>query len=429
MLKHTKLHKWRNVLVAFLVSTVALVGCSKNDDANPDVSVAFESTSYAIPQSGEVILRVVATSNVAANTTIPYTISGNAVKGTDFNVSADAFVILAGTNSAEVKVTTTASFDKTKSIKVDLGNMPAGVVPGSLLFTEVAIAPKDILIYSFEYPNVTMTETADIKLNLQTGVGSYVATQELKIPVVLAEGSTAVEGVHFSFDGPKEVVIPAGKNVGSVKLKFIKQEAGKDLIILKLGAVGNHYAAGNYANTRVTVFGDSYTKLKGTWKYKAFVNYQWLADATDTEGMNDPRSALPTKNTDKDLLIFGEDGLTVQMTGDVKNYFRDGSLTNLGETTERLQEAGGFNPPRVQLQLVKLSNINVAFSATTNKVRAAEVGFRVITETGKNDILEVTVRDFEPTDFMANTYALYKTFDPVLPLKTMPIRYHFERVN
>ncbi len=427
MLKHTKLHKWRNVFVAFLVSTVALVGCSKNDDTNPDVTVAFESTSYAVPQSGEVILRVVATSNVAANTTIPYTISGNAVKGTDFNVSADAFIIAAGTNSAEVKVTTTASFDKTKSFKVDLGSMPAGVVPGSLLFTEVAIAPKDILIYSFEYPSVTMTETAEVNLTLQTGVGSFVAEKELKIPVVLAEGSTAVEGVHFSFVGTKEIVIPAGKSKGSVKLNFLKQEAGKDVIILKLGAVGNHYAAGNYANTRVTIFGSSYAQMKGTWKYKNFANLEWLAESTD--GTKDPASAFPTKNTDKDLLIFGEDGLTVQMTGDVKNYFRNATLTNLGETTERLQEAGGLNPPRVQLQLVQLSAINVAFSATTNKVRAAEVGFRVIKTSGKNDILEVTVRDYEPTDFLANTYAMYKTFGDVPAMKTMPIRYHFERVN
>ena len=204
MIKNT-LNKWRNVLGALLLTAVALTGCSKGEDAAP-VTVAFEATSYAIPQSGEVILKVVASQNVDANTTIPYTISGNAVKGTDFQVSADAFIIAAGTNSAEVKVTTTASFDKNKSFKVDLGTMPSGVAAGTLLYTEVAIAPKDILIYSFEYPNVTMTETAEINLNLQTGVGAFVAEKEMRIPVALAEGSTAVEGVHFSFEGTNELL-------------------------------------------------------------------------------------------------------------------------------------------------------------------------------------------------------------------------------
>ncbi len=399
MIKNT-LNKWRNVLAAFLVTTVALVGCSKKDDAAP-VTVAFEATSYAIPQSGEVILKVVASQNVAASTTIPYTISGNAVKGTDFEVSADAFVIAAGTNSAEVKVTTTASFDKNKSFKVDLGTMPSGVVPGNLLYTEVAIASKDILIYSFEYPKVTMTETAEINLTLQTGVGAFVAEKEMRIPVVLAEGSTAVEGVNFSFQGTKEIVIPAGKSKGTIKLNYIKQEAGKDLIILKLGAVSNHYAAGNYANTHITIFGSAYAKLKGTWKYKAFTNFTWLE--TNTKGMNDPSAAFPTKNTDKDLLIFGDEGLSVQMTGDVKNYFREATLTNLGEIDERLQEIAGFPTPKVKMQLVKVSALNISFSATTANVRAGELGLRVFTENGK-EILEVTVRDYEPTDFLANTY-------------------------
>ena len=116
------------------------------------------------------------------------------------------------------------------------------------------------------------------------------------------------------------------------------------------------------------------------------------------------------------------------MTGDVKNYFREATLTNLGEVDERLQEVAGFPTPKVKMQLVKLSALNVSFSATTTNVRAGELGLRVFTENGK-EILEVTVRDYEPTNFLTNTYKMYKTFGDVPAMKSMPIRYHFERVN
>ncbi|WEK17500.1 MAG: Calx-beta domain-containing protein [Candidatus Pedobacter colombiensis] len=424
MFNKTGLLKWRNAFTAFLIAAIGLTACSKKDNASPDVKIEFEKASYGIPQSGEVTLKVITSANVNSTTTIPFTISGSAVKGTDYTLSAESFIIAAGTNSAEVKVTTTASFDKNKSFKVELGTMPAGATSGNLLFTEVSIQPKDILIYSFEYPNVTMTETAEINLTLQTGVGSFVAEKEMRIPVELAQGSTAVEGVNFSFDGTKEIVVPAGKSKGTIKLKFLKQEAGKDLIVLKLAAINNHYVAGNFATTKVSIFGSNYTRLIGTWKYKAFSNIDWLV--LNTTYLNDDPATLPSKNTNKDLLIFGENGLTVQMTGDVKNYFRDAAVTNLGEVDERLQEVSGY--PKVKMQLVQLSAMNVNFSATKQNIRPGQLGLRVFTEAGK-EILEVTIIDYEPTSFLANTYNEYKYYGDVPVFRYMPIRYQFERVN
>lgn len=426
MFNNKGLVKWRTALAAFLIAAMAMVSCSKKDNASPELSVSFESTEYSIPQSGEVIMKLVASANVPSTTTIPFNLSGTAVKGTDYELSADAFVFAAGTNVAEVKVTTKASFDKVKLFKVDLGSMPSGIRAGNLLFTEVSIQAKDVLLYTFESQSVTMTESADINLSLETGTGSFVAEKELRIPVVLAEGTTAVEGVNFKFDGPKEFVIPAGKARATVKLKLLKQEAGKDIIFLKLGALNNHYAAGNFAKTKVSIFGSSYERLKGTWKYKGFSNLEWLV--LNTQGADDDPKFFPTKNTASDLLMFSDNGLKVDMTGDIRNYFKDASVTNLGEITEVLQEANGFPKPKVKMQLIKLSALNVSFSNSKPNIRAGQLGLRIFVEGGK-EILEVTVRDYEPVSFLANTFEMYSMFgdDPILA--SMPIRYHFERVN
>lgn len=116
------------------------------------------------------------------------------------------------------------------------------------------------------------------------------------------------------------------------------------------------------------------------------------------------------------------------MTGDAKNYFRDSQVEYIKEEDEHLQEAGTIKPPVVKIQLVNvLANVN--FSASSKAERQAEVGFKVIREGGK-DILEVTVRDYEPTDFMQETFKFYKQYGGDIPfMKTMTIRYHFEHAE
>lgn len=425
MFNNNRLLKFRNTFAAIIISAVALVSCGKDDELSKRGNVLeFETTTYSIPQSGELIIKVATTAPVSAAITVPFTLSGTAVKGTDYELSADAFVIPAGGRVGEVKVTTKASFDLNKSFKVNLGTIPSGVNSGNLLFTEVSIGPKDILIYTFESQTATMTESADINLSLTAAEGSFVSPTDLKIPVEVTTGTTAVEGVHYAFDGPKEFVIPAGKLQGKLKLKFLKQEAGKTLIVLKVAPGNNHYVAGNFNKTTITIAGSNFTRLKGTWKYKGFVNKNWLIDNMAFSGDN--ASDLPKFNSN-DQIIINESGLAIQMTGDLKNYFRTATLTDKGEVTERLIEQS-FPFPAVKMQVVQLSAANVFFSPTKQKIRSAQIGMRVFIENGK-DILELTVRDFEPTDFLSNTYNDYASWADLPVMQYFPLRIHFERVN
>lgn len=425
MFNNKRLLKFRNTLGAVLLAAVTLTSCGKDDELSKMGTVLeFETTTYSIPQSGELVMKIVTTAPVSSQVTIPFSLSGTAVKGSDFELSADAFIIPAGSKIGEIKVTAKSSFDLNKSFKVNLEGVPSGIKAGNLMFTEVSIGPKDILIYSFESSKLSMTETVDVNLSLIAAEGNFISPTEMRIPVELIPGTTtAIEGVHFSFDGPKEFVVPAGKLKATLKLKFLKQEVGKTTIALKLAPKNNHFVAGNYNKTNITIDGSNFSRLKGTWKYKAFTNRNWIIE--NIWGMDD--EALFPKSNTTDMITIDETTLNVQMTGDLKNYFKFATIKDKGEVTERLQEAG-FPPPAVKMQLVELSSVNVFFSALKQKVRKADVGFRVIVESGR-DILEVTIRDYEPTDFLSNTYEMYSSFGDVPAMKTMPLRYHFERVN
>jgi hypothetical protein len=417
--KSTFLHV-RNLVVAFLLTALVLPACKKDSVAPP--SISLEKSVFALPAAGSVTVKVIATSKAGTeDLTIPFTLAGTAVKGTEYEVSAEAFVIKAGTNSGEITFTAKDNYAASKSIQLTLGGLPSGYVPGKDLSATITVANKDEIIYSFEQENNELGFATEITVLLKTAKGTFVAEKEMRIPILVDASSTAVEGTHYSFEGAKEVVIPIGKSKGVVSLKSIKQEAGKDVIKLKVGEVVG-FIPGQYETSSIKII-TPLELIKGKWQYVAFSNQEWLA-----LNIFDDASKLPSKNTDKDVLEITADALKAAMTGDVKNYFRDCALTFIKEETEVLQEESGFPPKRVKIQVMKMSKTNVAFSASTISERAAEIGFRVFREDGK-DILEITLRDYEPEDFMKQTYKTFIEFGDVPVLKTMPIRYHFERVK
>src|SRR5690606_24293167 len=102
--------------------------------------------------------------------------------------------------------------------------------------------------------------------------GSFKPEKDMTFPVELGEGSTAVEGEHFEFDGAAEIVVPAGKSTGTVTLKLRKYEEDKDYISLKLKSASAQLMPGNYAEAKITISGSIFNRLFGSWKYKAFTN-------------------------------------------------------------------------------------------------------------------------------------------------------------
>lgn len=118
------------------------------------------------------------------------------------------------------------------------------------------------------------------------------------------------------------------------------------------------------------------------------------------------------------------------LSGELKNYFGTESctVTYKEELEKTIEEESTRYQVTAKIAVLQFPSVNVNFSANNTSNRAAVVGFRIIKSDGK-DILECTIDDFEPTDFMTDTYDMMKDYgeDPIM--KSAPLRLHFTRVK
>ncbi|NGM71918.1 DUF4843 domain-containing protein [Sphingobacterium sp. SGL-16] len=412
--------KFSAILLAFVAVATLLTSCSKDETVQLPV-VAFAKELYGLDFNNEAVVKVVSTAPFANNQSVDFTVSGGLVEGVDYTLSAKKFTFANGSNEATVVVKFLKSI--TEDTKLDLTLAPASFATLGLSKASVGVDISNTVIYSFDKENYTMTQSSDVVLQLSKISGAYTTEEALTFEVEVDPSSTAVEGEHFKFSNGKTITILAGQSKGTLKLDLIKQEAGKEQVVLKLKQVPFILKPGNFDKASVVIFGSLYDKLVGEWKYAAFTNEDWWKTMNNF-GVDDLTKLAKGAATDK--LVFNEEGLTTALTSDLKNYFRDSKLINLGEVAERLQEEAGY--PSVQMLVVK-ALANVKFSATNVAEREAQIGFRVFTTNDGVETLEVTIFDFEPTDFLKNTYDIYKSFGDSPAMRFAPLRYHFTKVK
>lgn len=411
------------MIVALLLGATALfTACSKSEDVGSNIVFNLSQEEYGIPLSNEVEVKVLSSANIGGGAVVDYKINSSLVEGEDYKVSEKQFTFGQGAREASVTITFLRSLAEDEGLSLQLTGSSVGSLGVSK--ASIGLSDADALIYTFGKESYTMTESAEVELSLTSVNGSFSAEKDIELEVELDDNSTAVEGVHFDFANGNKIVIPAGSNKGKIKLNFKKQEAEKDLIVLKLKDAPTQLKPGNFETASVIIFGSMYEKLVGAWQYKSFANEDWLE--LNTSYTDDP-ATLPRNNGEADSLIFEEEGLKAALSGDLKNYFRDTQITYIGEEEEVLQEVPGFPPSRVNIMLVN-GLANVKFSEKENDEREAEIGFRVFEEDGE-ELLEVTIRDYEPVDFLKETYLMYKTFGDTPTMKSMPLRFHFKKVD
>lgn len=419
--------KSKVLLFTFAIAAFSMIvaGCSKKDDGPRPYTIQLEQDQYGLPIEGQVRVNIIADRIATKDIIVNYEVTGT-ISEDNYEVNQKSFVIKAGQKSGEVVFTIDPSkIQDTQKLKIQLKATEVEFNLGSLNSAEILILPANSIIYSFDKENYIMTENVEVTVKLMTVTGNYITQSEIRIPLVLGANSTAIEGEHFEFvKGIREIVIPAGKSEGKIELKLLEQEVDKDRISLEMAGEHPLLKPGNYEFANVFVFGSQYKKLVGTWEFKAFTNQAWWIGNNSWGG--DDLDLLPTANA-KDKITFDEEGISVAMTGDLKNYFRKSPLSYVKEESEALQEIPGFPITRVNIAVVN-ALANVAFSATTSTERLAEMGFRVFEEDGK-EFLEVTIRDYEPVNFLQLTLGMYKSWEVVPYFKSMPLRYHFVKVE
>ncbi|MEY8685983.1 hypothetical protein AB9N12_07520 [Bacteroides sp. AN502(2024)] len=417
----------------FALFAVMFTACSSDDDNKSEMpQLSLEKSNYILA-SGTVDIKLIADAPAASDMSIPVTFFGRATEGTDFTTSAKEFILKAGETEAIITLTRIADSvgDDNLSLTVNLGKAPSGYTIGLMNYTTVTLLSKNGVIMSFANTSDILTLQSNYKVTLTNMSGSgYKVTEITHLNVEVDPSSTAVEGIHFEFtDGKRYVTIAKKKSNGTVSINFLKKESGKDKLVLRLSKRAG-YAYGN--NETITITLQGACNLDGAWAFKKISNLNYWK-----ENMAADISTFPT-GTSTDKITFKGNSYTEytfipSLNGSLKNYFgtSERKVTFENEVTKELWEESVAQRQSVPINVsvYTFPDINIKFSATASEVRPAIVSFRNITVEGE-EILECTIDDFIPTDFLTDEWEGWMkdmAEDPAM--LSNPIRIHFTRVK
>lgn len=426
----------RNIVILFvcLILPVCFWACHDDDNEIKGPQLAFSELIYTLDAEKPLEIKIQVSEPVQVNTSVKFNVLGAAVQGEEYELSADEFVIPAGDSIAYIVVTPKNNYEEGKTIKLELYPID-GYVLGEYNFTLIEVLTKGQLICSFAEENYILPGEVEIRMNVKDGNtgSSFSANTDTRVPFIVGEHSTAVEHVHYEFvDNPnKEFVIPVRKSYGTIKIKFLKWEEGKTSLFLLVPDGSDRLVPGDVDQTEIYIKGlITPDRLEGKWIFKEASSIDYLRE-NNWYGGPEEVEHLPDNNLPTDMLEFVNGGkqLKIHATGDMTKYFRDCDVKFLREQQLYLYEFATVGaPPRVTVSVLELSQANVYFSSTQEKLRAAQVGFRLLED---NETLEVTVLDYEPTDFLYDTYkglADY-TEEGDFPMDMHMVRYYFTKVK
>ena len=425
----------KNIIsIACLLLSMCFVACNDDDSEEKGPQLAFSKLIYTLDAENPLEVEIQVSEPVQANTSVKFNVRGAAVQGEEYELSADEFVIPAGERTASITVTPKNNFEGGKTIKLELSPVE-GYVLGEYNFTLIEVLTKGQLICAFAEENYVLPGELEVRMNAKdANTGKYFsASTDTKVPFIVGKHSTAIEHVHYEFvDNPdKMFVIPAKKSYGTIKIKFLKWEEGKTTLFLLVPDGNDQVLPGDVDQTEIYIKGmTTPDRLVGKWAFKEVTSIEYLRENNWYGGL-DEVAHLPENNLPTDILEFVDGGakLKVHATGDMAKYFRDCDVKFLREQQLYLYELAGIGrPPMVTASMLELSQANVNFSGTNEKLRAVQVGFRLLDD---KETLEVTVLDYEPTDFLYDTYKSNADYaaEGDFPMDFHMVRYHFTKVK
>lgn len=422
----------KKFLFALLAAPLMFGACSSNDDNESLPTLSFSKPVQALT-SGSITLDLevsgIDLSKLSEPVTVPVTFSGTAVKGTEYSVSAEQFVLGGSNQSLSITVTALDNYDEAKEIVATLGTV-ANFASGKNATSKISLGVKSKIMYSFKTASLTLGETVAVELELFTATGAkYTAEQDITIPIEVAEGSTAVEGTNFTFEGEKQIVVKQGQSSGSITIKAGTVEEGKNKLVLKTGLENNKgFVRGQYNEITVTILGSFFNNLIGTWKMSTEGNYDpveflslsGVSEESDKQLYEDNIAAVPQYNAN-DRLTFGDGILTTSLESTLKNFFRETSNFSKGEDFTIYGVGTSFT-----VQLIQLDNVNRSFSATDqSEDTEALIGVRFVD--GDANKMEIYFIDYYSTSFLVG-YMFYDSAKPMASYYPY-IYFTFERVT
>ncbi len=414
-----------------------VTGC-KDDDEAP--TIEFNEQNYVLMADKELTVSVTLSEPTDAQLSIPFTLGGTAVENTDYTISAKEFTVEPGKNTASVTITPNKNYEADRNITLKLGEV-IGYDFGKIIEANIAVTPKEKIIYAFEKEYYPMAGKAEVYVKILNSKGKPITTsKDVTIPFEINSSSTAVNGIHYSVDADK-FVIPAGESSAKVTFTYNKvenEEDDKNIVKLNFPDLGAGFIPGAIIETTVQLFGSTEANLTGKWKGEVMSNLDNIKGAYTAWYIEGEVTNLPENIKNNTLTISeSKNGFTLKIEGDgdAAKYFKNTSFTFVRNETIHHQELGIGKDAKKEVYFFELQEANTSFTSSKETIGKSLVGFRVF-EKEDNKILEATIFDFIPVDFLVPIYNMTKDWSTPpykkfleFPMNYTPIRYQFKLTN
>lgn len=394
----------KKYLFALLAVAALFTGCEKSKE-QPIPEVSFETASPLLSDDGVATFRIVSDYKGQDAVTIPvkFSSTNGAVAGTDYTVSAEAFVLGGAQPLTQISVTPLVYGSK-KDVSAEIV-IPEGFKAGK--FTKSSFVISEKLGYvSFSMSKSIMTDNIEVGISVFNDKG-----HEQKVSVdtefevkVNTEKSTAVEGTHFKFTNGKSVKVEKGKSSAAVKIELIGEDADAEHNLLVLELVESQkYAFGDKISTKVEISGPTWKVFGGKWVIKEIVDkeedfYNAWGETAET------MAGYPKFNKDDAFTIdFNSGTFTPDFKSSLKNYFvGESKFTTCGQPWRK--ENKNYNITlgigrSFMASVIELDNVNRYFSETeTSERKLAYLGLALDSE--DPNLLHVLVIDHESRSFL-----------------------------
>ena len=423
----------KRIVFAICALVAVAAACTPENKVIPAVS--FETALPVV--AGEVATYTIAVADYAGTdpVTIPVTFGGDAVKGVDYEVSAEAFVWGGTEPVTSIKVTTLV-FDDTKKVTLTL-NTPDGWIAGNYPMSESSLSAK-LGYVSFEKSSLGLTGSTEVKVSVYDENGnSKTLENDATLAISVAATSTAVENTHFTLS-TKEVTIPAGSSSATftIAIKGDLAVAEHDELTLVLDP-GAKFSIGNYDELEVVIWDSAWSKLDGTWVMNSITTDATYFDNEMGYSWFDEKAyvGLPEFNAEDKITFNVADGVvTPAFKSTYKNFFiGESKISKGGSHLLRLENMS--NPRTADVQIIVFENVNRYFHETEMSAdKEAYVGVRIITDEATNaELLDLYVIDYESKSFI-NLVAMgydfmYNPSKPVADSPGMFLNATFKRAN
>lgn len=406
----------KKILTILFMAAAALTSCQEESLLSPAASL-FTPTPELTDTTAIFRLAVANIKEGDKAVTFPVRFEGNAERGVDYTVSADAFVF-GGESPVDSIVVTTLKLGTEKTLSLTV-SLPEGFEAGKYLTSEYTLHDKFAYIsFSKEY---TMTaDSVEIGFTLTDKSGRLTQHSD-SVEVFMnvnADKSTAVEGVDFEFSDSSYFMIRPGATDGILEIRSLKPkvEPGRDRIVMNL-SFGEDFGVGKIQEMEIDLLDKEWSDLDGAWQVDSLVTDSLYMKDFWKETCSGYRN-MPEFN-ERDNFEFDIKGctLTPSLRSDLKNYFTNKSNMRKGGVIDLELTDGSMAP----VQTFLIDNTNRYFSKDEkSEDKASYIGLRLIPGEDEGETLvDMYLIDHTSRSFMPELEVMGK-YSPEKPSAASP---------